>query len=431
MGKKRILWIGDIGCSTGFARVSDAVLQRLKDKYDVVVLGCNFHGDPRHGYSFPIYPATDRFRHAPFGEETIREVVLKENPDIIFTINDIWIVTDQYSRIKDLHQQKKFKFVAYCPIDGTDFFPVFEGANPFDALISYTNFGAVEMRKAGYKGDPYVVPHGVDTRAFFPIDIMEARKAIGIPQDRFIVFNGNRNQPRKRIDITIKAFADFAIDRPDTLLYLHMGTRDMGHNLMPLFKKEMEKRGINPGGRLILTSGDSPTLQSVPIEHLNIIYNTADVGINTSFGEGWGLVSVEQAACGVPQIVPNHTSCKEIFEGFGDLVDIEHIESCKDFGRDTFMPSAKHLSELLIKYYEDVMYREVRGNSCYRRATIPEFQWDNIAIEFEKIIDQALEAKEETALPSSRGFTSSRSLDLTKKKTRKSKKKAEEKFVIV
>lgn len=431
--KKKLLWVGDVACSTGFARVSDAVLTRLQDKYDIVVLGCNYHGAPRHGYSFPIYPATDRFRTAPFGEEMIREVVLKENPDVVFTINDVWIVNDQYSRIADLHQQNKFKFVGYSPVDGLDWFELFQSANAYDALISYTHFGAVEMCKAGYKGTPFVVPHGVDTKAFFPIDIMEARKAIGIPQDKFIVFNGNRNQPRKRIDITIKGFADFAVGRPDTLLYLHMGSKDMGYPIMPIFKKEMEKRGINPGGRLILTSGDSPTLQSVPVEQLNVIYNTADVGVNTSFGEGWGLVSVEQAACGVPQIVPNHTSCKEIFEGFGDLIDIEHVETCKDFGRDTFIPSAKHLSELLAKHYEDVSYREDKGNACYRRATIPEFQWDNIALEFGKIIDQVLETKEEITLPSSRGFVPTRSVDLTKKKERKSKKKkkTEEEFVLV
>lgn len=429
--KKRLLWCGDIIASTGFARVTDAVLMRLKDVYDVVVLGCNSHGDP-HPYPFPIYPATNKFCQAPFGEERIREVVLKENPDIILTINDIWIVCDQYSRIADLHQQKKFKFVAYVPVDAPSWHNFFAGANPFDALISYTHFGVTEMRNAGYTGAPYVIPHGVDTKSFFPIDIMEARKSIGIPQDKFIVFNGNRNQPRKRIDITIRAFAKFAVDKPDTLLYLHMGTKDMAHAIMPTFLHEMRKVGLDAGGRLILTSGDSPTLQSVPVDHLNVIYNTADVGLNTSYGEGWGLVSVEQAACGVPQIVPNHTACKEIFEGYGDLIDIEHIEICKDFGRELHMPSANHLVELLNKHYHDVEYREERGKSCYRRATMPEFQWDNIAKQFELVIDEVLNKKEEVTLPSTRGFVASRTVDATKKKGKKSKKKkTEDELVLV
>jgi hypothetical protein len=54
------------------------------------------------------------------------------------------------------------------------------------------------------------------------------------------VFNGNRNQFRKRIDITISAFAEFAKDKPDAMLYLHMGTKDQGWDVMQLFGREMQ-----------------------------------------------------------------------------------------------------------------------------------------------------------------------------------------------
>jgi glycosyltransferase involved in cell wall biosynthesis len=429
--KPKLLWVGDICASTGFARVTDAVVTRLTDKYEVVVLGCNMHGDP-HPYPFPVYPATNRFQQAPFGEERIREVVLKENPDIVFTVNDIWIVCDQYNRIKDLHKQGKFKFIAYVPVDGYDWFNLFEPANDFDELIIYTHYGAVEAVKAGYKRTPKVVPHGVDTKLFYPINLDEARKSIGIPRDRFIVFNGNRNQPRKRMDITIKAFAEFAVGRPDTLLYLHMGTKDMGYSVMPTFLKEMKKRGLEAGGRLILTSGDSPAMPSVPVDQLNIIYNTADVGINSCVAEGWGLVSVEQAACGVPQIVPDHTSCKEIFEGYGDLIPIEHVESDKDFGRDMHVPSATELARLLQKHYENVEYREMRGRLCYERATQPEYQWNNIAERFAEIIQEVLEVQQEAPQEGPSGFVPRRSINLSKKKGKgKKNKKQEEEIILV
>ena len=60
--------------------------------------------------------------------------------------------------------------------------------------------------------------------------------------DIFIVFNGNRNQFRKRIDITIAAFAKFAKDKPDTQLYLHMGKKDQGWDIMNLFKEELQNQ---------------------------------------------------------------------------------------------------------------------------------------------------------------------------------------------
>jgi len=45
--------------------------------------------------------------------------------------------------------------------------------------------------------------------------------------------------------------------------------------------------------------------------------HACDVGVNTCKGEGFGLVNFEHAACRVAQVVPNHTSCKELFEGYG------------------------------------------------------------------------------------------------------------------
>lgn len=417
--KPKLLWVGDIVASTGFARVTESIVTRLTEQYDVVVLGCNYHGDPTY-FNFPVYPATNRFQQAPFGEERIREIVLKEQPDVVLTVNDIWIVCDQYSRIKDLHKQGKFKFIAYVPVDGYDWFKLFEPANDFDELIIYTHYGAIEATKAGYSREPKVIPHGVDTSLFFPIEQKEARKAIGIPQDRFIVFNGNRNQPRKRIDITIKAFAEFAVGRPDALLYLHMGTKDMGYPALPLFKKEMERYGIEAGGRLILTSGDCPTLPNVPVEQLNVIYNTADVGINTCIAEGWGLVNIEQAACAVPQIVPNHTSCKEIFEGYGDLIPIEHIESDKDFGRDMHVPSAHALAELLGRYYADRSLRESKGLSCYQRVTQTQFQWDDVAQRFVEVIDEVLNRKEQEQ-KETQFFSPRRKVELGGKKKEKGK----------
>jgi hypothetical protein len=56
----------------------------------------------------------------------------------------------------------------------------------------------------GYEKPISVIPHGTDFSKFFPMDPLACRKELGVPEDAFIVFNGNRNQPRKRIDLTLK-----------------------------------------------------------------------------------------------------------------------------------------------------------------------------------------------------------------------------------
>jgi glycosyltransferase involved in cell wall biosynthesis len=377
---KKLLWVGDICAATGFARVSHSLLTRIQDKFNIVVLGSNYHGDP-HSYQFPIYPATNRYTTTSyFGEERIREVVVKEKPDIIFCINDSWIINDLYSRIKDLHEQGLFKFVGYYPVDGINWFNTLSViANQWDQVYVYTEFGCVEAVKAGLKHKPIRLPHGVDTSVFYPQDKLQCRKKLGLPEDKFIVFNGNRNQPRKRIDLTIRAFAQFAVDASNAILYLHMGSKDIGWDVKALFGKEMHRYGLDPARRIVLSGKEHKGIQNASIELLRDIYCSADVGVNTCEGEGWGLVNFEHAACGVAQIVPNHTSCKEIFEGYGDLIDVEHTLTDKDFGREMFCVNPDSLASILYKHYSDREYNQTKAESCFQRVINPGFNWDNIA----------------------------------------------------
>ena len=158
-----------------------------------------------------------------------------------------------------------------------------------------------------------MIAHGVDTEKFYPL----CADKEGVPgpegrqkaitalygndpefRDAFIVLNANRNQPRKRIDITIKGFALFAENKPANVkLHLHMGVEDMGWNVIRMAKR----CGIFE--RLILTANDN-NIPSVPVRQLNEIYNAAAVGINTSVGEGWGLVNFEHAATVLPRWSP-------------------------------------------------------------------------------------------------------------------------------
>jgi hypothetical protein len=379
MSKAKLLWVGDICATTGFARVTHNLVLQLKDVFDVVVIGSNYHGDP-HPYPFKIYPATNRYTTSSFfGEERIREVVLIEKPDIIFCINDSWIINDIYNRIHDLHQKGLFKFVGYYPVDGINWYNVLSlSANHWDQVFVYTRFGCQEARKAGLNKEPVYLPHGVDTSVFYPQDKGKSRRKLGLPEDKFIVFNGNRNQPRKRIDLTIRAFAQFAFDAPNAILYLHMGAKDIGWDVKSLFGKEMHRYGLDPAKRIVLSGQEHKGIQNAPIDLLRDIYCCSDVGVNTCEGEGWGLVNFEHAACGVAQIVPGHTSCKEIFEGYGDLIDIEHVLTDKDFGREMFCVSPESLASNLYKHYTDRDYNQQVATQCFERVTDVQFSWETI-----------------------------------------------------
>jgi len=389
--KPKLLWIGDIVAKTGFARVTENVLPFLKDDFDITVLGNNWWGDPSPlQETYTMYPSSNRFQTAPFGEDRIREIVAKIEPDIIFTINDMWIVNAQYKQIQDFHKDKRFKFVGYVPMDSYNWVGCLaDTANDWDGIISYTEFGAREFIKAGIDKPIAVIPHGVTEGQFYPMDKKEARKKLKLDEDLFIVFNGNRNQFRKRLDITCDAFAQFAVGKPETRLYLHMGLKDQGWDIMPLFSREMRKQGLDPNGRIIMTTNtqDPP---NVEVDMLNTIYNVCDVGVNTCKGEGWGLVNFEHAACKVAQVVPNHTSCKEIFEGYGQLINCNHVDVDTTFAREMPCPDANHLASILNELYEDRKKLEATAELCYIRATDPQFHWKNIASQFGGVFQDAL-----------------------------------------
>ena len=398
--KPKLLWCGDIAAKTGFARVTENVLPYLAKKFNIVVLAHNWWGDPHPlQKKYKMYPSSNRFQTAPFGENRIREIVHAEAPDIVFTINDMWIVNEQYRQIKDYHEKKKFKFIGYVPMDSYGWVGCLaETANDWDAIISYTKFGAYEFIQGGITKPIAVVPHGVTPGQFYPIEKKEARKKLGLEEDTFIVFNGNRNQFRKRIDITIAAFAKFAVDKPDTRLYLHMGKKDQGWDLMNLFDREMKRNKIEADNRIILTADvDGPP--GVEVDTLNTIFNVADIGINTCKGEGWGLVNFEHAACRVAQVVPGHTSCKEIFEGYGRLIRCDHIDTDTNYGREMPCPSTEHLTEILNDLYENRDKLEATAELCYQRALEEQFTWEKIGAQFLGIFEDTLKGIDHSVKP--------------------------------
>jgi len=392
MSKKKILWSGDIVARTGFGRVTENLIERLKDEYEIIVLGNNWWGDPTPWQEkFTMYPSSNRFQTACFGEQRIREMVERVQPDLVFVNNDMWIVNEIYKQVEDYHKQGKFKFVAYCPMDSYNWLGCLaDYSNAWEGVVCYTEFGAHEFIKGGINRPITVIPHGVTAGQFYPKDKLECRKAIGLSPDDFIVFNGNRNQFRKRIDITIAGFAKFAVGRPDTKLYLHMGMKDQGWDIIPVFAREMNKNGLDANNRIIMTC-QTPNPPDVDVATLNTIYNAVDVGVNTCKGEGHGLVNHEHASCRVAQVVPDHTSCKEIFEGAGKLIRCDHVDVDVNYAREMPCPSDVHLAEILAELYEDRDALDDVAERCYVRALDDKYNWDIIAQQFQEVFEEAFQ----------------------------------------
>ena len=385
----KILWYGDILSNTGFARVTHSILEHLANTHEVVAFGINYNGDP-HDLPFKVYPAGTVNPSDRFGIGRLPQVVEKERPDFIICLNDIWIVNQVWERVHLLKDSINFKFIAYFPVDSAYYVSsMLSYISDWDFAITFSIEQAQRLMAQGVQPKLFgVVPHGLDQGKFYPIPQTEARRALRLPEDKFIVLNANRNQPRKQIDLTIKAFAEFAANKPDTLLYLHMSEKDLGWDVRAIFDTEMRRRGAVSDNRLIMTTANIDYTNAPPDELLNKIYNACDVGINTANGEGWGLVSFEHASCRKPLVLPNHTSFSDIWKGSALLSDVAAWIYDKDLGVERGIVDVKDMAVKLTKLYEDKDFYNDVAESCYKVTQNPAYRWDRIAEAFNKAVEE-------------------------------------------
>jgi len=389
----KILYCGDAFVETGFGRVAQYLLPALAKEHDVAVLAVNYHGDPHsEAQKYRVYPA---MLHGsdPFGSHRINEIIQREKPDLVWVTNDIWIAISLWQKAKSLQEQIPFKWFVYTPIDSYGLFPELKSQmEGWDGLATYTQFAEKELRLMGYDKPIDIIGHGTDFDKFFPLDKQQCRKDLGIPADAFVVFNGNRNQPRKRIDLTIKAFIKFAKDKDDARLWLNMGSKDMGWDLIPLFKRVARDEGFDATGKLIITSPHFSTENCLPVEQLNKVYNAVDIGLNTCIGEGWGLVNTEHGSVGVTQVVPDHTSLAEIFDEL-PRIQCNAYETDRNYGLERPLPDPESAAEILSYYYENRDALRKDGKWCYKRLREDFCTWPYIQGQLLDAVERTLNTK--------------------------------------
>jgi glycosyltransferase involved in cell wall biosynthesis len=249
-----------------------------------------------------------------------------------------------------------------------------------DRVIVYTDFARAEFVNAfGRLGAGFptvdVIPHGIDRDRFFPLPGLREAGS-------FMVLNASRPDRRKRLDLTIAGFARFACDKPGNVkLCLHhafFGQREQEqiHSWIREFGVE-DRVSVNPLGSGVRDDRE-----------LNLLYNACAVGINTSMGEGWGLVSFEHGATGAAQIVPDHTACAELWRGRGELIPVDRSYVPEFSVLEMGEVSVEGVAGALENLYCDADRRRWLGEEAYRAAMNPEYSWDGIAHRVETVFGE-------------------------------------------
>ncbi|MFM6038616.1 MAG: glycosyltransferase family 4 protein [Sphaerospermopsis kisseleviana] len=193
----------------------------------------------------------------------------------------------------------------------------------------------------------HIIPGGVDINHFqYNLSRLTARKQLGWPTDRPILFTSRRLVYRMGIDKLLQALAIIKPTIPD--IWLAIAGR--GH-IQNLLQQQVIELGLENNVKF---------LGFLPDEQLPIAYQAANLTVMPSQSfEGFGLAIVESLACGTPVLCTPVGGMPEILQGFApDLItDSITVDSIADkleqaMLRKIILPSREECRNYAVQNYD-------------------------------------------------------------------------------
>lgn len=226
--------------------------------------------------------------------------------DLLITLYDVWVLLAP--------GLDSLPIASWIPIDHNPVPPkvLAWAKKPNVTPIAMSRFG--QRALAAYGVDAHYVPHSVE-KVFKPTATWE-----GVPVreftgwgDKFVVGMNGANKAsagfhRKAFAENFQAFAQFAKDKDDVLLYVHadwIGAYG-GWNLSDL----AQACGIPPEKLIFVDPIEYR--YGISAEKLAALYSGMDVLLSANYGEGFGVPQIEAQACGTPIITSASCASPEL-----------------------------------------------------------------------------------------------------------------------
>ena len=226
---------------------------------------------------------------------------------VLMTLYDVWVYND-------LNYEDEI--VSWVPIDhvsvppGVLQFLKRENVTP----IAMSLHGQESMEAMGIQST--YIPHGIDTKVYKPTDNIggiATRDFMGVPEDAFLVGmvaanKANGQIHRKAYAENLLAFALHLKKYPNSYLYIHTEPSKAygGFNIANLLKAVgIPKDNVLMPDPYLLRSG-------YPESSMAAFYSAMDVLLSTSYGEGFGIPTVEAQACGTRVITSDFAASKDL-----------------------------------------------------------------------------------------------------------------------
>jgi FkbM family methyltransferase len=253
--------------------------------------------------------------------------------------------------------------------------------------IAMSRFGERLLREAGFF--PEYVPHGIDLATFHPGDQAQARTALGVPADAFVVGmvanNVGRDGSRKAFTEQIAGFAELRRKHSDAFLVLHTDVdQPIGVRLRPFLERMLPEGSYTYSDQYTYRRGMPPAA-------IAQIYRSLDLLTNCSYGEGFGVPIVEAQACGVPVAVTDSTAMSELC-GAGWKVGYERVWHDSQ-GAWTSVPHIGDIADAYELAYDQARSEELRAQAwafaqAYDADTITKAHWEPVLAKFATALER-------------------------------------------
>lgn len=437
MDKKRILWVSEASfLNTGFAVLSYEILSRLQKtgKYELAELGSYATTDDPRSLSLPweFYGAMpnpndaeavhmyDAIRTAQFGETAFEDACLKFKPDIVVDVRDWWMCEFELRS----PFRPYYKLLWMPTIDGEpQRFEWLDSYQRADMIVTYSDYGkdVLEREAPGRIKVFDAVKPGANTDLFRPLDKSALRKRFGLSNDTNIIMSVMRNQPRKLFPDLIEMFREYidfcrANGKSDlankTYLYLHTSYPDIGFDI----GRHIMQNGV--GHRTFvsyicdrckqfypdyfqsefticrhcgaLAVHMPSTEKGLTREQLVEAINVADLYIQYSICEGFGMPIAEAKACGVPAMGVDYTVTGEQvkIEGCWPIkVDRFYHEPVVETEQRRALPSNSDAVQKVFNFFNTPKEKRQVYSKLVREDVIRNHSFDRSSMVFERAFD--------------------------------------------
>jgi glycosyltransferase involved in cell wall biosynthesis len=267
-------------------------------------------------------------------------------PNAMITLYDVWVLTNPAFNDIDIF--------SWVPLDHITLPPRVEEFLKKKKVtpVAMAPHGVRQMEAKGIECK--YAPHGVDTKVLkptFEINGQSVEEHMGT-KDRFVVGCVAANKSsglvhRKAFSENLLAFSIFQKKHPDAMLYLHTDpvSKGIGWNLVSL----LQSLGVDKND--VAFPNPFSYRYGIPQETLAGYYTGMDVLLATSYGEGFGVPSVEAQACGTRVIGSSWAATPDLLSEDSFLVE---GQPSWDSGQDAWwqIPNVPSIVAALEKAYK-------------------------------------------------------------------------------